>query len=57
MTPAWPSDYERRYQRSYLPDEEQKALAARVRAIAERAGARYATPAQARVPSGEAVVP
>ena len=34
-----------------------EGLAARVRAIAERAGARYATPAQARVPSGEAVVP
>ena len=30
---------------------------ARVRAIAERAGARYATPAEARVPSGEAVAP
>jgi len=55
--PDLADDYERRYQRSYLPDEEQKALAARVRAIAERAGARYATPAQARVPAGEAVVP
>jgi DNA repair photolyase len=55
--PGLADDYERRYHRSYLPDEEQKALAARVRAIAERAGARYATPAQARVPAGEAVVP
>jgi DNA repair photolyase len=55
--PDLADDYERRYQRSYLPDEEQKALAARVRAIAERAGARYATPAQARVPSGETVAP
>src|SRR6185312_145032 len=31
--PGLAEDYERRYQRSYLPDEEQKALAARVRAI------------------------
>ena len=55
--PDLADDYERRYRRSYLPDEEQKALAARVRAIAERAGARYATPTEARVPSGEAVAP
>ena len=55
--PGLADDYERRYQRSYCPDEEQKALAARVRAIAERAGARYATPAEARVPSGEAWPP
>jgi len=51
--PDLADDYERRYQRAYLPDVEQKALAARVRAIAERAGARYATPREARVPSGE----
>ena len=51
--PGLAEDYERRYQRAYLPDVEQKALAARVRAIAERAGARYATPQEARVPSGE----
>jgi DNA repair photolyase len=51
--PRLAADYERRYQRAYLPDAEQKRLAARVRALAERAGARYATPREARVPSGE----
>ena len=51
--PALADDYERRYRRAYLPDAEQKALAARVRALAERAGARYATPGEARVPSRE----
>ena len=55
--PGLAEDYERRYQRAYLPDVEQKALAARVRAIAERAGARYATPQEARVPSGEPALP
>jgi DNA repair photolyase len=55
--PGLAEDYEHRYQRSYLPDAEQKAHAARVKAIAERAGSRYATPREARVPSGEAVVP
>jgi DNA repair photolyase len=51
--PALAEDYERRYRRAYLPASEQKALAERVRAIAERAGAGYATPDQARVPSGQ----
>ena len=37
--PGLAADYERRYRRAYLPDAEQKALSARVRAIAERAGA------------------
>jgi DNA repair photolyase len=55
--PGLAEEYERRYQRAYLPDAEQKALAARVRAIAERAGARYATPHQARVPSGQPTTP
>jgi DNA repair photolyase len=55
--PGLAEDYERRYQRSYLPDDEQKAHAARVKAIAERAGARFATPREARVPAGEAAVP
>jgi DNA repair photolyase len=55
--PGLAEDYERRYQRSYLPDDEQKAHAARVKAIAERAGARFTTPREARVPAGEAVVP
>jgi DNA repair photolyase len=55
--PGLAEDYERRYQRSYLPDLEQKRHAARVRSIAERAGAAYATPQEARVPSGEPVVP
>ena len=48
--PALADEYERRYRRAYLPDAEQKALAARVRAYAEAAGARYATPRDARVP-------
>jgi DNA repair photolyase len=48
--PGLAEDYERRYRRAYLPDAEQKALAARVRAYAEAAGARYATPRDARVP-------
>jgi DNA repair photolyase len=51
--PGLADDYERRYRRAYLPDAEQKALSARVRAIAERAGAAYTTPREARVPSGE----
>ena len=51
--PGLAEDYERRYRRAYLPDDEQKQLAARVRLLAERAGARYATPQEARVPSGE----
>jgi DNA repair photolyase len=55
--PDLADDYERRYQRAYLPDVEQKALTARVRAIAERAGARYSTPREARVPSGEPPAP
>ena len=42
--PGLADDYERRYRRAYLPDAEQKALSTRVRAIAERAGAAYATP-------------
>ena len=50
--PALAADYERRYRRAYLPEQEQRRLAARVRAIAERSGARYASPAEARVPSG-----
>ena len=49
--PALADDYERRYRRAYLPDAEQRALSARVRALAERAGARYTTPADARVPT------
>jgi DNA repair photolyase len=49
--PDLAEEYERRYPRAYLPDAEQQRLAARVRAYAERAGARYASPAAARVPS------
>jgi DNA repair photolyase len=49
--PALAEDYERRYRRAYLPDAEQRALSARVRALAERAGARYTTPTDARVPT------
>jgi len=49
--PALADDYERRYRRAYLPDAEQKALAARVGELAERAGARYASPREARAPS------
>jgi DNA repair photolyase len=48
--PGLAEEYERRYRRAYLPEAEQKALAARVRRYAEEAGARYATPADARVP-------
>jgi DNA repair photolyase len=48
--PDLAEEYERRYKRAYLPDTEQKALAARVRALAEAAGIRYATPAAVRVP-------
>jgi DNA repair photolyase len=48
--PDLAEEYERRYRRAYLPDAEQKALAARVRALVERAGARNATPADARAP-------
>ena len=48
--PGLADDYERRYRRAYLPAAEQQALAARVRALAERAGARYANPREARVP-------
>jgi len=51
--PGLAEDYEHRYRRAYLPQEEQRRLADRVRTIAERAGARYATPREARVPSGE----
>jgi DNA repair photolyase len=51
--PDLAEEYERRYRRAYLPDAEQKALAARVRALAERAGARYTSPREARVPSGQ----
>ena len=40
--------YEQRYRRSYLPDPEQKALAARVRALVDAAGARYVSPARSR---------
>ena len=47
--PALAVHYEQRYQRSYLPDAEQRALAAQVRELAERAGARWATPAQSRL--------
>ncbi|CAA9270700.1 MAG: Radical SAM domain protein [uncultured Corynebacteriales bacterium] len=49
--PALAADYERRYRRAYLPEQEQRRLAARVRAIAERSGARYASPAEARIPT------
>lgn len=49
--PDLADDYERRYRRAYLPDAEQRALAARVRAYAEAAGARYATPREARIPT------
>ena len=49
--PALADDYERRYRRAYLPDAEQKALAARVGELAERADARYASPREARAPS------
>jgi DNA repair photolyase len=42
------ADYDRRYQRSYLPAEEQQALAERVRRIAERAGAEVVSPAEHR---------
>jgi len=52
--PDLAEEYERRYKRAYLPDAEQKALAARVRALAERAGASYMSPREARVPSGQA---
>ena len=55
--PGLAEEYERRYQRAYLPDVEQKQLSARVRALAERAGARYASPREARVPSGEPPLP
>jgi len=51
--PVLAADYERRYRRAYLPEEEQKRLAARVRTFAERAGARYASPRAARIPSGQ----
>jgi DNA repair photolyase len=43
--PEVAEEYERRYRRAYLPEAEQKALSARVRAIAERAGAAYGSPA------------
>jgi DNA repair photolyase len=43
--PERADEYEQRYRRSYLPDAEQKALAAQVKAIAERAGAAYRPPA------------
>jgi DNA repair photolyase len=46
--PELAAEYDRRYRRAYLPDPEQKALAARVRALAERAGARYQPPAGMR---------
>jgi DNA repair photolyase len=36
--PALAADYQRRYQRSYLPDAAQQSLAARVRRLVERAG-------------------
>ncbi len=51
LRPRYPdlaAEYERRYRRSYLPDAEQKALSARVKAIAERAGAGYRPPAASR---------
>jgi DNA repair photolyase len=48
--PRLAAEYERRYRRAYLPDAEQKALSARVRALAERAGARYQPPAGMRSP-------
>jgi DNA repair photolyase len=47
-SPALAADYERRYRRAYLPDPEQKALAARVKTLVERAGARYLPPARTR---------
>jgi DNA repair photolyase len=48
--PGLADDYERRYQRSYLPDAEQRTLSARVRAYAEAAGASAVPPRAARVP-------
>jgi DNA repair photolyase len=46
--PTLAAEYEHRYRRSYLPGPEQQALAARVRALVERAGARYLPPAATR---------
>jgi DNA repair photolyase len=46
--PELAAEYERRYRRAYLPEAEQKALSARVRSIAESAGARYDSPVAAR---------
>ncbi|HVQ96463.1 MAG TPA: radical SAM protein [Mycobacteriales bacterium] len=46
--PALADDYHRRYQRAYLPDSEQKMLTIRVRALVERAGARYLPPSASR---------
>jgi DNA repair photolyase len=46
--PALADDYHRRYQRAYLPDSEQKLLTARVRALVDRAGARYVPPSETR---------
>lgn len=45
---ALAEQYEQRYRRSYLPEAEQKALAARVRGIADRVGGRYLPPAATR---------
>jgi DNA repair photolyase len=42
--PILATDYQRRYQRSYLPDAAQQTLAARVRRLVEQAGARYSPP-------------
>jgi DNA repair photolyase len=46
--PALAGDYQRRYQRSYLPAAEQQALAARVRSLVEQVGARYVPPSASR---------
>jgi DNA repair photolyase len=46
--PDMAAEYERRYRRAYLPEAEQKALSTRVKAIAERAGAQYRSPAATR---------
>jgi DNA repair photolyase len=46
--PSLAAEYEQRYRRAYLPADEQKALAGRVKAMAERAGARFNRPGDAR---------
>ncbi|MEN3356922.1 MAG: hypothetical protein V7637_904 [Mycobacteriales bacterium] len=48
LDPALAADYERRYQRAYLPDAAQQALTARVRSLVERVGARYVPPSRSR---------